>query len=469
MVDCIDDFASALAMTRCTTKVGGWDLTTMAWKGISSLASVVVKVRVPQLPRVPETTKMEKVLIGGIACYGCYKLYNKGVIRLPTKTAWNDFKLWMGYSPNVVVRENTHAEQSRQFECLRPYSEEIELEAPKSQCMIGGMIDGDFVVNGNAVLMGNELTWFLVMPEHVWISGENVWAKGRQSQVNLSYKRATDDVVNLAIDLLAVRITAKEMSIIGISRIGVLSYLQDFGAEAKLVGCQGLGTMGLLKHDKRVFGRVVYDGSTKGGYSGAAYIVNNQIAGIHTYGSKSSNGGWNGGFIWMVLSHYIRNELGMNKAEEPEETPEWLERAAKGKKKIRVDRQWGDLDEVRIQVDGKYAVVNRKSMRTVFGRDWEDSMDALGEFEAANKMGYQDREQGESLSGEYPSSNVPGGLSCSKEAQELVERAVQKSMSACFELSKKQFADARRLQLSQDQGSCTQGNRLDTLSPSTSH
>lgn len=347
----------------------------------------------------------------------------------------------------VVPKSLTTDQAQNQLESLRPGSEETELMPPKSQCLMGGRnLDGDFEVNGCANLMGTDGNWFLMMPEHVWISGQRIWAKGRQSALELSYKRETDDVICLATDFVAVRISPQEMSTIGVSKLGIQHFLSESGASVKIVGCQGLGTVGLLKHDSQIFGRVVYNATTRKGYSGAAYISNNQIVGLHFIGGKVVNGGYSASYLWSLLMYYIRKTSTM-RFEEPESN-DWIEKQIAEGREFWVDREWGDLDEVRVRVDGRYHIVQRTSMNKALGLGWYDELDYGGRIKQRRKQRHYDNpEDYEALqpSGEVQNSSRLGGLSMQVEPKEL-DKAVHRVLTNVLkDCSKKKLLEMREL------------------------
>nr|UGO57560.1 MAG: hypothetical protein 1 [Riboviria sp.] len=329
-------------------------------------------------------------------------------------------------------RPRTAQESARQLETARPDSEELPLTFPKSQCYIGEIVDGSLVVDACAVVMGTADFCFLVMPEHVWIATKRVWARGKQHQVELTYKRGTDDEINLATDLMAIRISPKEMSTIGVSFQGITHYIPEFGVFSRIVGCDDRGSYGKVNHDSRVFGRVVYDGTTHKGYSGGAYVANNQIAGIHTQGGAKVNSGYSSCFTWAVLGHYIRTKLKATvqlDEEELEDTEDYLRKAFQKRKRVRVDRSWPDPHEVRVMIDGRYAVVAKEKMREAFGMDWEDNVDSTGNYQAPwrSSMGYSDMES--KSSGETPHSTHPGVSSALERSQDQARQSLQNSIT----------------------------------------
>lgn len=387
----------------------------------------------------PNLSTREKVVCAAAAGYGCYKVYEH---REKAVDVWMAIKKRLGYDVRERFRAMTVDEKSVVYECLRPGSNEVDLLKPNCQCSVGELVGTEFVLSGSAVLMGTDEHNYLVMPEHVWVSTKRVWAKGRQHRVELTGKRGTPDEVPIANDLVAIAITSKEMSVIGISKMSVCHHVPEYGSEAKIVGVQGKGTTGVLKHDCSVFGKMTYNGTTMPGYSGSAYMVNNQIAGVHTQGSKLVNGGYSASFIWMILGHHIRKNL--KDMTVLEETHDWLMSLHKKKKNVRVDKQYYDIDEIRIQVDGKYSIVSRDDMSRAFGRDWADELSAVGVLSVPSQRSYSDVALESLMTGESNSLENLGASSLLEDAREL-EKSLRRNITReLLSLSKTQFQDLKK-------------------------
>lgn len=199
--------------------------------------------------------------------------------------------------------------------------------------------------------------------------------------------------------------------------------IPERGTIAIIVGPQGKGTQGKLEHDSTIFGRVIYHGTTLGGYSGAAYMVANQITGIHLNGGKR-NGGFSASYIWVTLCF-------LEKVKQ-ESTEDWLNNTFATKKRFLVDTTWGDLDTQRIKINGQFAVVERSSLAKTLGADWKKRMNEDGLVYLQKENQYEDVIE---ESGEATSSNAPGGSSELINTQELAKENYALLTHVCKTLS----------------------------------
>lgn len=250
----------------------------------------------------------------------------------------------------------------RVLEAARVGSEETAMSVPKCQVLIGQMKDGDFVAHGCGVRMENAL----VMPDHVYSYGNRdgetgtAWVMGRQKSRGVCLHGKEVHVIDT--DLVWIELTADEWSIVGAAVQNIYHEIPERGNYAQVVGYKGLGTAGIVAHDPTCFGRVIYEATTLPGYSGAAYMVANRIAGIHQSGSSKVNGGYSASYVWMMVSYDKKNL--------PEATEEFLMDQYNDGYDIHVDLGWKDLDRVRIKTGGRYHLVERSSMNKAFGSDW---------------------------------------------------------------------------------------------------
>lgn len=226
-------------------------------------------------------------------------------------------------------------------------------------------------------------------------------------------------------DLVYVKLEPKTWSIVAAATANIFHEIPNLGSYAVVVGPSGMGSTGILKHDATVFGRVVYEGSTTGGFSGAAYMVANRLAGVHQRGGRLINGGYSAGYVWVTLCQAENLKM--------EATEDWLRNSFKGKKRVRVDQSWGDLDTARIQVDGTYAIVDKKAMRNVFGKDWREGVDS---FKVPRPLAYEDEPELES--GEARSSKEPGALNVVDASQEGNSTQMHTLINGFDKLSRKQ-------------------------------
>lgn len=210
---------------------------------------------------------------------------------------------------------------------------------------------------------------YLVMPSHVFAAVSAPAVKGRQHWILL---KKDVEYVELDTDLIAIKCSEKELSTIGASQVSISHSLPYSGEYVSIVGASGKGTVGVLRHDRSIFGRVTYDGTTVGGYSGAGYCSGNRLVGIHTNGG-AVNGGFSASYIYSLICRTDKVK--------PEDSDDWLREqfSKKSGRGIRVDKRWNDMDEVRIEVNGRYAIVDRSSMVTAFGKGWMDELPGFSE------------------------------------------------------------------------------------------
>nr|QED21515.1 hypothetical protein 1 [Stapleton virus] len=265
-----------------------------------------------------------------------------------------------GIDPPVVV-ETPKATMTTTFESVRPGSEEQNLPFPKNQLLVGELVMGEFHAYGAAVRISD----WLVLPAHVYSTTSTPMVRGKQGIFDLTGY----DFEEIDTDLLAIKLDQKGWATIG-TPVGTICHeIGQYGSFVSIVGISGKGTTGVLQDDPHVFGRIIYHGTTKPGYSGAAYSSGREIVGIHTNGG-AVNGGYSASYILSMLN-YLDKKIN-------EDSPGYLQNAFRKGKKIRVDKRWGGLDEIRAQVNGRFAIFQRSSMRDAFGEDWEDMFDDVG-------------------------------------------------------------------------------------------
>lgn len=400
----------------------------------------VKSLSVPVPAFISSRTSLEKkmLLFGG--AYVLWKSYDAGIIShagqmfrsLVPGLRWLKAKL--GYFK--VINDNAGATYRTSLESRRAGSDETTMTFPKCQCRIVVQRDDQLVVIGCAVRFDNNM---LVAPDHV-LGGDGVeshYALGTQSRVSLAGKER----VSLDTDLVAIQLTDREFSMIGIT-VCKIAPLVDNGVFAQVVGPESKGTVGLAKPDQTIFGRVIYYGTTLHGYSGAAYMSGMSVVGIHQMGG-AVNGGYSASYVWcMIKLHYnLRFES----------SEDWLLGQYKAGRRMRW-RNVGDPDDVQINVNGTYSIVKRSSMNKAFGKNWEDN-EVIED--RRHHYNWRDRDDGPSgsgrglesvpESGESPCLETPGASSEGLIAQATVVHGPQRLMEEYNKLSSKQRANFRRL------------------------
>lgn len=394
-------------------------LTSLLWEGAKSLISNLAFETIPYYGPV---TVLERY---AILTAGAYSLWMVNKVNPLSKVARVLEVVVPGYrmvknavtkKPEVVVEADLICQRATVLESRRAGSEEHGMTLPTFQAKVGLMRDGQFVVIGSCTRLYD----MLVAPDHVLGGDVPKYVYGRQSCFELGDRER----VPLATDLVAIKMTERELSTIGISQCR-LGSVADMGTFAQIVGPVGKGTAGVLRPDPRVFGRLIYEGTTVAGYSGGVYTNGSLALGIHQMG-----GVVNGGYSLSYIAARLRSVF----KEQPEASEDWLLGQMQAGRRIRWDNSSGDPDEVTICVNGVYSVVQRDSMAKAFGRSWETEMEYVPKRQA-----YGDNE-----SGEIPSSMFPGASSAVENSQVSGQSKAQDLMSVYESLSREQRKKFRR-------------------------
>lgn len=312
------------------------------------------------------------------------------------------------------------------LESYREGSEESDMTPPKNQCKIGYWREGEFVVLGSALRFGLNL----VMLDHV-AGGDpqtsvEKFAYGKQGY--LSLKGREPDILDT--DLMRLKLTEAEFSKIGIATT-IIKTVPENGSFASCVGPLGKGTAGNIRHDAQVFGRLVYSGTTKYGYSGSAYSMAGGMVGIHQTGG-AINSGYDAGYVACLLAILDK--------EVSESSKQWLEAQYRAGRKIK----WaytGDPDSVQVRIAGKYTIVQRESLEQTFGRNW----DTKDELYMQSADGYRDYESAQPSGEASPVVVFPGASTGTVEPRGSAQPNPQDLMNMYVSFSRQQRNAFRKL------------------------
>lgn len=245
-----------------------------------------------------------------------------------------------------------------------------EMERPSCQVSVGHLDNDVFRAYGCAIRLRAADKHWLLMPMHVWAPGSDViHLAGKSSSIPFHKNRLPDPdsrprtVHLLDTDIAVIEVSETEMSKLGVAIAKILSRVPPNGAMASITGAHGKGSLGVIQPDPTSFGCISYAGSTVGGFSGAAYMVGNLVAGMHYLGGRRNLG-------YSVRLAFV-SLLSMEKMREESSEDFLTGQIKERKKRVWVDETWGGLDEVRIQLDGEYHIVNRITLATIVGRDRE--------------------------------------------------------------------------------------------------
>lgn len=415
----------------------------LLWEGTKLLAVEAFGAGCKLVPNVLEgRTPLEKKMLLAAGAYACWAGYNSGVMGKISNISgyvvpgYKWVKSRLGKLEVVVDKES----RTRQnvLESRRTGSEESEMTQIRSQARVGYIKDDKFVVIGSCLRFeGN----YLVGPDHVIGGHTEKWVMGSQSKVSLAGK----EVILLATDLVAVKMTEQEMSTIGVA-ICKLGVTPEHGIFASIVGPEGKGTTGRLVNDPANFGRVIYHGTTLAGYSGSAYCVGTQVLGLHQMGGEF-NGGYSSSYAWMCLKLALKERL--------ESSDEWLLGQMNAGRTIKWQNV-GDPEEIQVCVDGKYSVVQRDAMERAFGKNWHLER----ELSRAGESRYDDSHLESADSGEAKAAKNPGASSMSANSQVSSPVVHQNLIAAFSQLSNKKALELLKLARSLGEQSPTMNGQV---------
>lgn len=379
---------------------------------------------------ISNRTTMEKVLLPLVGGYFIWQAHRHGVIKYAIDHSGSvipgvdGFKRVFQRKPRVVCDDSQKSPVGKALmESIRANSKESKMTMPDCQCSIGFMCGSEFRVVGHAVRFDGNI---LVGPDHVLSDDDTMdkMAFGRQGMISLRGKER----VLLDTDLVMIKLTEKDMSQIGI-KIAVIANLPIQGNFVSVVGPGSKGTIGAMNHDKTCFGRVIYDGTTMGGYSGAAYSMGASVVGIHQLGGVI-NSGFAARYVWMLAKYYLDKSV-------EESSDDWL----RSKYDSGAEISWKhhpDPNYIEVFDGSNYSTVLKRSMDEAFGEVWENNP----RISRARRRTYDD--SFESASGEQMDSSTSGASSSSEKAQELLQQNVLDVIKQYTSLSKTQQKSFRK-------------------------
>lgn len=196
-------------------------------------------------------------------------------------------------------------------------------------------------------------------------------------------------------------------------------------------------TFGLLRKAVAVetdvgFGRLIYTGSTKPGFSGAPYIQNTIIYGMHTNGGRV-----NTGYSMSFLAAVIKNSMGRPESSECEA----LTRALGTARYSDVEyKPWG-LDDIMVSVGGRVFMIDDEEFRNLnrereyrkfffdddyVGTDYENRSEGDAKMESLAKAVNQIQQD---------LAQIQASLACFSEQRKIVESLQDFRVQASEKLS----------------------------------
>lgn len=256
-------------------------------------------------------------------------------------------------------------------ESIREGSNFTDFATPPFQGTIGVLESGVFRAKGCFVRINDAANqpWF-AMPEHVWAGlPRDCHISGRSGAVSIDRETLSNSdgrarrVIYIDTDVVAVEATPGEASLAGLQTAKIHNGDGASSSFAKIVGPGGKGSVGSLRASDTLFGYYVYNGSTVGGFSGAAYVVHDRAIAIHSSGG-AHNYGYSMRLIYVTLLYHLKMK--------PEDTSDFLfDSFINRKRRIRIDQSWGHPDTVRLQVDKQFHIMDAEKVRAAVGKGVE--------------------------------------------------------------------------------------------------
>jgi len=191
---------------------------------------------------------------------------------------------------------------------------------------------------GAAVRIGD----YLVAPHHVLAASEKFGALSNSEPATAFWLDAAN-FESLDGDLVATSLSESSFALLGLAKANLATV--DGPSMAAITSASRTPeiSFGVLNHDPKIFGGMIFGGSTKGGFSGAAYMIGKQIAGIHL-GGGVVNYGVNATYIQALLRK--------------PETAEWLNMLRKKNGPLKYSRSKFNPDEAQVFAYGRYHTID---------------------------------------------------------------------------------------------------------------
>nr|UGO57419.1 MAG: hypothetical protein 1 [Riboviria sp.] len=319
--------------------------------------------------------------------------------------------------PLVVLGKDSVGEEPSTSVPLRqeafvPGSNYRDAKAPRCQVSINVNKDGALVTVGQAVWLEDYLVTALHVINMVQESSSLVSLESDGVVVNTS---ASDWRSVRGVDLAVLPYEQKLLQALKLKK-GVVADTSFINGACVTINALSLSTSGWLMDHEKALGLVTYQGSTKSGFSGAAYMWDNKVVALHT-GSTSYGIGYSATYALAL----IRSCIGFKK-EAAGSGDDYGSNMGKLQELLKFNNRMGKRtlyqqitpDEVLIRVNGKYITFANEDIPL----DYYEEMDReaaspgtvhrsdLGQVLAETSWEYSDMPSCSSISAS-PSKNLP--------------------------------------------------------------
>lgn len=234
-------------------------------------------------------------------------------------------------------------------ERMMPGSNYIRMARPSYQAVLMASVgEGPFYVSGQCFRVDD----FLLTAWHVVSGADSLKVVTEMGELVMHKSRFEQ----LEGDVAFARMTQPEFSRLGMStaRLSKVALDNDTGAYVHVTG-PGDTSLGLVQ-PHNVFGFVTYSGSTKPGFSGAPYAINNMVLGMHL-GGNTTNMGYEAGYLQMLMQRLQENTEDF-----------MLLQASKPGAKFQHKRSPYNPDEHMVRMNGRYYLVDDDTLDKMYAR-----------------------------------------------------------------------------------------------------
>lgn len=225
---------------------------------------------------------------GGLAALGVAASYGAYV---GVRAAYAGTRRWL-FSVRVV-------RAAKEPESVVPHSQEVDMMPPDGQCVVAYMVRGVLEQVGCGLRVDALGRSFLLTAAHVLNANHDLYLMNGKQSVCVG---KPVDFIPLAPESAALELDANLWTRIGV-KIARLSPMPGSSRYVSVCGYANRGST--AKIEAQDDGSVYYNGTTMGGYSGAAYFDGRDIYGMHTHGGVR-----NGGYEILLLYSILKVELG---------------------------------------------------------------------------------------------------------------------------------------------------------------
>jgi hypothetical protein len=265
---------------------------------------------------------------------------------------------------NLVIGDYYYRERVVRTSVLIPVKgTDITKRIPSFQCQVETRRnDTTFELVGCATRIGNALFF----PKHLLDEATHLKIVRGSSAEEL----CLDSVRNVEVDLCGVMLTNEQFSRVGLSKPTIAGAMASSSSKQMITVTDGTWmSYGTVCRLDRMLGYLEYAGSTKYGFSGAAYHNGNSVYGVHC-GAFTTNFGFEASYL---ESMYVGESPGTWQSNAMDRISEMT---SFSRKQMKVKRDPFDSGSMVVAVKGGYV---RFSSEDVTESAWDDLIDALDE------------------------------------------------------------------------------------------